>query len=212
MDLKVSLTKREGNVSQWHHFFKTSLRENISFKTFETSSLRLLFHHQLDGSGILEAWMAAHDGGSMVRLRQLKYFEQLLQIRLITHVDVLRQIAATTPNTIFATDRLLIKSGVAKGEYRQCLEAVMLERLAYHLLRMRNGAGVNNRDRVFAFRTRRPLLALITVFMQATTGMNILEGPALTIGTELGKYIGVFINDLSLVGILTSEAGGPPKG
>lgn len=199
--------KRDTIVEQWHHLIRRSLRENTSFKAFEGAVLRLLLKNSLDGPGVLEAWVAAHDGGFTVRPRQIKYFEQLLQLRLFTHAEVLQRVTATAPATIFAADHLLIKTGAAKGEYRQCLEAVMLERLAYHLLHMREVPGAS-RDRTFSYRTQRPLLALVTTIVGT---MNLLDGPALAIGTELGKYVGVFINDLSITGILASEDGSPPK-
>jgi hypothetical protein len=203
--------KHDAVVELWHHLIKRNLRENTSFKAFEANVLRLLLKSPLDGSGILDAWAASHDGGFTIRPRQIKYFETLLQLKLFTHADVLLRVITTAPGMIFAAEHFLIKSGAAKGEYRQCLEAVMLERLTYQLLQMRDLQGTSH-DRTFNYRTQRPLLALVSAFVQAMGTMNLIEGPALAIGMELGKYVGVFINDLSIAGILTSEDGGPPKG
>lgn len=204
-------TRRQASIAKWHHLIGQSLKENRCFKSFEASALRLLYHSPLDGAGIIEAWRATHDGGFTVRHRQVKYFELLLQLKLFSHAEVLRRTAETLSTTIFDAERYLIKSGPAKGEYRQCLEAVMLERLAYNLLHLRH-LQASNMDRMSNYRTQRPLLAVITTFVQAMGSMHVLEGPALAIGTELARYLGVFINDLSITGILVSEQNAPPKG
>lgn len=198
-------------LQQWQNFFARSLQRNLDLKPYNEALRRQSSRSYLKGLSVLKAWAAIQDRGFVVKPRYMRYFESLLHLHIITDEDALSFVAINFKETIGTQDKLLIMSGVAKGEYKPTIEAAMLERLAYQMVNFR-GATVPLGDRIPSIRILKPLVSLLSAFHQALGGSAPLNGPALEIAIELGKFVAAYINDLSLLGLLDCENGGPPQG
>ena len=199
------------NVEQWQRFFSSCLRENLDVKTFREALRRQCSKHPLSGVDTLRAWATNQHRGFAIRPRYLQYLEQLLHSRTITDEDGLLFVLRNFRETIATQNMLLVESGNAKDGYKPTVEAAILERLAYQMVNFRI-ATVPHGDRVPSMRAFKPLVVLLSTFNEALASSAPLTGPALEIANELGKFVAAYINDLSLLGLLTFDNGGPPKG
>ena len=196
---------------EWQAFFEQCLENAVGFEEFATKFEEKRSSSSLNGDGYLEAWAYAHDGACMVRARQVKYLEQLMRSGALRDSDALKFVAERLEATISAQDSFIIKLGPMKGEWKQCVEAVILEQLAYHMVQCHVTA-TTSQSRLLAMRAYTPLMSLISLFTRTVGSLSILAGPALAIGTELAKYVLAYINELHILGILNTSNGKPPKG
>ena len=199
------------DIEQWQRFFDFCLRRNLDLKSFREALQVQSSKYPLNGVGVIKAWASHPDKGLAIRPRYLKYFEQLLHSHIITDEDGLVYVLRDFKDTIAGQGLLLVESGSAKGEHRPTIEAAILERLAYQMVNFRV-ATVPPGDRMPSMRAFKPLIQLLSATSEVLAGSTPLTGPVLEIANELGKFVIAYINDLSLLGLLTYDNGGPPKG
>ena len=204
-------SKRERTVEDWHSFFARCVNSTLDFKDFKDGVREQASKSPLDSIGLLQAWAAIHDNGFIIQPRLMKYFEQMLHLHLFSDADALKYIHSTFKETIENQDRYLVKSVDSKIEWKQTIEAAILERITYQMVNFRS-ATVAAEDRVPDVRICKPLISLLAAFADFLKDAGDLVGPAWEIANELGNFIIAYINDLSLVGLLLCEDGGPPKG
>jgi hypothetical protein len=202
---------QERKLTEWRNFFSQCMKSALDFTTFQK---RLELHASRvpsDGVRILEAWALAHADGLGIMARLMRYFELMLQSHVISDDDALKFVLGKMQHTIAEPDQYLIKSGSAQGEWKPTIEAAILERIAYQMVNFR-ASTVEAGDRLPDLRMFKPLIALVSIFTTLATSHTTLNGPALEIGTELGKLVVAYMNDLSLVGLANCDNGRPPKG
>ena len=200
----MNASRRDKRILAWKNFFRDCLVKSLDFKHFETTVRKQNLKANLDGVGVITAWAHAHDGATNVRPRQMVYFEQMLQSRIFSDADALFFVLNSFKNTIANQDEYLIKVGAAKGEWKQTLEGAILERLAYQMVNFRS-ATVAEGDRLPDMRAFKPLMALLFSFVELLEASVPLHGPAMEIANELGKFVAAYINDLSLLGLLSGN-------
>ena len=204
-------SKREKGVKEWHDFFTVCVNRTLDFKLFKDAVQKQASRTPLDPIGVLQAWAATHDHGFIVQPRLMKYFEQMLHLNLFSDADALRYIYSTFKETIDDQDKYLVKPADSKKEWKQTIEGAILERITYQMVNFRS-ATVATGDRTPDIRICKPLMSLLAAFTDASKDTGELVGPAWEIANELGNFVIAYINDLSLVGLLLCEEGGPPKG
>lgn len=204
--------KRESKVQEWQMFFRDCLKKNIAFELFDGKVKQQASKVSLDGGGIVEGWAGAHDGWYTVRARQARYFEQLRASKTISDVDTLRYISRTLEKTVTGQESYLIKSGCQRGEWKQCIEAVMLEQLVINQMGRNRTEAIAVKNRLQILRGFKPLISLLSAFTTAVGTMTIPVGPSLAIGNALARYTVAYINELAMAGVLTSEGGSAPEG
>ena len=204
-------SRRERSIKNWHSFFTTCINRTLDFKLFKEAARKQASKSPLDSIGVLQAWAATHDNGFIVRPRLMKYFEQMLHLHFFSDADALKYVHSTFRETIESQDKYLVNSSEPKKEWKQTIEAAILERITYQMMNFRS-ATVAADDRVPDVRICKPLISLLAAFTDALKSSGEPVGPTWEIANELGGFVIAYINDLSLVGLLLCEAGGPPKG
>jgi hypothetical protein len=204
-------TKHDLKVAEWHAYFARCLSEDIDKARFDGETTRLSSKAPLAGVGILEAWAKVHDGGFTIRPRLIKCLRYLYDLSRVTAADGLMYVHTTLESTVVSQDDYQMQHGHTKGEWRQCIEAILLQQLALHAGRSLNTESTSN-DRLRTMRTYKPLLGLITLYNSIASGISLLDGPVLAIGNALGKYVLVYINALHSTGYLESDNGSAPAG
>ena len=212
MAIHYEPAERLSRITKWKNFF-----DKESFPGFHRDSVRqqainLLHAVPLDGTEILEAWSSIESSQLVTAPRSMQIFEELLHARIISDADVLIFVHQRIGDTITESTKYIIKTGSAQGEWRPTVEAAVLERTAYQMVNYREFT-VEAGDRVPDLRIFKPLMALLSLINSILTPLIPLSaGPAVEIATELGKFIAAYINDLSLIGLSTSDDRKPPKG
>lgn len=204
-------TKQQHNTSEWRKFLADSMQHGLNIKPFKQSLPPQASRYPLDGVHVIEAWAASQDTGFAIRPRYLKYLEAMLHSHIFTDDDALLYILERIEVIITSHERYLIKTGSAHGEWRPTIEAAILERLAFQMTNFR-AATVSVGDRLPDMRILKPLMTLLSVFTALLANSVPLGGSVLDLATELGKFVASYMNDLALVGLLSSDDGRPSKG
>ena len=198
-------------LQQWDRFFLFSLQQNLNLKDFRAALQTQSARCPLRGTKLIETWAGSRDRGSVVRPRYMKYFETLLHAHLVTDEDAILYVLRNFKKSVEYQEEQMLLLGDVPTDYRLPIEAAILERLAYQLVNFRV-ATVPPGDRVPSIRIFKPLISLLFAYVEELSGSAPLSGPALEIAQELGKFVAAYINDLSLLGLLTSHDGGVPIG
>ena len=196
---------------QWHRFFAACLQHNLNLKSFTQALNKQSSKCPSTGVRVLGAWAGNQSRGFVIRPRYMKYFETLLHSHLVTDEDAILFVLQNFRATIASQNESMILSEGASEDYKPTVEAAVLERLAYQMVNFRI-ATVPFGDRTPTIRILNPLMALLSAFNENFDGSAPLGGPALEIALELGRFVAAYLNDLSLLGLLTCDNGSPPKG
>ena len=212
MAIHYEPAERLSRIAKWKNFFDKKSLPGIEQDLVRQQAIDLLHSVALDGADILEAWSSIESLQLVTASRSMQIFEELLHARIISDADVLIFVRRRVGDTIAESTKYLVKTGSAQGEWRPTVEAAVLERLAYQMVNYREST-VEAGDRAPDLQIFKPLMALLSIMTSILTPLVPLSaGPAVEIATELGKFIAAYINDLSLVGLSTSDDGKPPKG
>ena len=204
-------SQQSNALESWRNFFGTCLLYNLNLKEFKVSLKKQLLLHPLRSSHIIEAWAANHDRGFAVRSRYLQHFESLLHCRVITDEDALVYVLRHFNATIASENESHIVPSTIDQSLKSTIEAAILERMAYQMVNFRL-ATVSDGDKAPSIRMFRPLIMLVSAFTDTLASSASLNRAALEIANELGKLVAAYINDLSLLGLLTCDGGAPPQG
>jgi hypothetical protein len=212
-------SKKAQATKKWEDFVSDCLKNSVDFGPFRDAVLRLYSEDPLGGQAIFTAWAKQHKHvDATIRTRLLCYFEQLIQSRKVNDAEVLTSVAEMLKTSLVNQDMYVATwtytthTGVQRIEkgWKETVEAAALTRLTFQMINHRDLA-VDLGDRRPDLQICRPLIACLSIFNDSLAGVNPLIGPGLEIGNALGNYLVAFIHDLSVVGLLTCENGGPPK-
>ena len=204
----MRVTKQE-QIQDWTKFLH---HETLRYdeQKFEKALRKNFAASPLNGLGILAAWAPLRPGFRRINPLFMTCFEQLSNLHLFSDVDVLSFVAQRLKDVLENQERYHVKSGCYKGMWKDTIEAAVLERSAWRMVNCRD-LTVAPGDRLPDVRICKPLVRLVVLFTELLEGSSTIEGPALEIGTELGKFVAAYMHNLSLVGLLTCDDGRPPK-
>ena len=204
----MGITKEE-RIQDWTEFLQ---HETLRYeeRKFENAVRKKFAFSPLNGLGILEAWAPLRPSFRRINPLFMAYFEQLSDLRLFSDVDVLNFVSQRIGDVLENQDDYHVKTGCYKGMWKDTVEAAVLERSAWRMVNCRD-LTVAPGDRLPDVRICKPLIRLVVAFTELLEGASTIAGPALEIGTELGKFVAAYMHNLSLVGLLTCDDGRPPK-
>ena len=200
----------EDRVEGWSRFIEKETKGDWGEDTFLKAARRRLEDSPISGTDILTAWTSLRPPFRRVDPFLMRKFELLSYSHLFTDVDVLVYVRRHIRDVLSNLDSYVYKPDKVKGEWTETVEAAMLERSAWRMVNLRH-ENVKAGDRVPDARICKPLIQLVATFTECAEGLGAIQGPALEIGTELGKFIAAYMNDLNIVGLLTIDNGHPPK-
>ena len=212
-------TSKEELIEDWREFLEkasTSTPESCKDDWAFIKSIRKKFNESpIGGIGLLAAW-AANRPACFRRVWPflMRDFEVLSRIHMFSDVDVLTYVQERIKDVLENQDRYVYRAQFNpekwKGEWVETIEAAVLERSAWRMVNCRSET-VRPGDRVPDIQICKPLIRLVIAFTDIVERIGTIEGPSLEIGTELGKFVAAYMNDLAIVGLLTSDNGRPPK-